>query len=305
MTLSVYLPLALTAVFGLAAPGLARRLPPNAATWLLSAGGLLAAAGSSAALALLAFPLIAQTPVLAARGHWSDAVLRHHDPVATPVGVLATAAVLILATRFLHAATRRLAAIRDAYRLADALPHPSSELTVLDTAESQALAVPGRPGRIVITTGLLRHLDPGQRRALLAHERAHLNHHHHIHQSVATFAAAVNPLLGRLPAAVELSCERWADEDAATTCPRDTVADTLTRAATASRLTGPAVVLAAAVTDIAARVGALRSPAPRLTLWRIALLIGLLAATTAAVAEAMHDTERLFELAQAAYRSQH
>jgi hypothetical protein len=38
---------------------------------------------------------------------------------------------------------------------------------------------------------------------------------------------------------------------------------------------------------------------------RVALLLGLLAATLAAVREAAQDTERLFELAQAAYRSTH
>ena len=63
-----------------------------------------------------------------------------------------------------------------------------------------------------------------------------------------------------------------------------------------------AAVLAAAATDIATRIGALRAPAVRPTWWRIALLIGLLAATAATLAEAMHDTERLFELAQATYR---
>jgi hypothetical protein len=36
MMLSVYLPLLFTAAFGLAAPVLARRLPPAVATWLLA-----------------------------------------------------------------------------------------------------------------------------------------------------------------------------------------------------------------------------------------------------------------------------
>lgn len=305
MVLSVYVSLLLTAAFGFAAPVIARRLPPGVSTWLLSGGGLLAAVGSSASLALLAVPLIAQTPVLAAHGRWSDAVLRHHDPFAAPVGAVATVAVLFLAVRWLRVGARRLTAVRDAYALASSLPDTGSELTVLDTAELHAFAVPGRPGRIVVTAGLLRSLDPAQRRALLAHERAHLNHRHHIHQSVAQLAASVNPLLYRLPSAVELSCERWADEDAAGVSRRDTVADALTRAATGTRLIAPAVVLAAAVTDFADRVFALRGPAPRLTLWRVALLVGLLASTAAAVAEAMHETERLFELAQSAYRAGH
>jgi beta-lactamase regulating signal transducer with metallopeptidase domain len=214
-------------------------------------------------------------------------------------------AVAVLAARFVYAATRRLRAVRDAHRLAAALPGAGSELSVLDIADPQAYAVPGRPSRIVVSTGLLRSLDAAQRRALLAHERAHLTHRHHLHHTLTHLAAAVNPLLHRLPAAVEHSCERWADEDAARVCRRDTVADALTRAATSSRPRALAVALAAAATDLADRIGALRAPAPRLILWRVALLAGLLAATTLAVIEAMHDTERLFELAQSAYRTRH
>jgi hypothetical protein len=89
-------------------------------------------------------------------------------------------------------------------------------------------------------------------------------------------------------------------------CRRETVADALTRAATGARSRAtPAVVLAAAVTEVSVRVTALRAPAPRLTLWRVALLLGLLAATAPAVLEAAHDTERLFELAQYAYCTSH
>lgn len=306
MHLSVYLPLLLSGLFALTAPVLAQRLPPTAATWLLSVGGLLAAAGSTAALTLLGFTLAAQNPLLADRGHWSEQVLRHADPVAKPVAILAITTFALLALRAAAAALRRLTALRDAYQLAAALPAPGGELAVIDHPDLCAYAVPGRPGRIVVSTGLLRTLDARERRAVLAHERAHLTHRHHLHQTVAHLAAAANPLLRPLPHAVALACERWADEDAATTCHRDTVANALTRAATPTRtLPTPAVVLAAAITDITTRVHALRAPPARLTLWRITLPLGLLAATALAIAQAAHDTERLFELAQHAYRGRH
>jgi Zn-dependent protease with chaperone function len=307
MELSVYLPLLFSAVFGVTAPVLARRLPPAVGTWLLSVGGLLAAAGSAASLALLGFTLVGQSPLLAARGHWSDTTLRHADPVAAPIAAAATAALLLLATRVVVAGIRRITALRAAYRLAAALPTSGGELAVIDHPAQQAYAVPGHPGRIVVSTGVLRGLNAGERRAVLAHERAHLTHRHHLHHTVAHLAAAANPLLARLPDAVALSTERWADENAAATCRRDTVADALTHAATVSTraLAAPAVVLAAGATEVAARVVALRAPAPRLTLWRVALPVALLVASTAAVLEATHDTERLFELAQYAYRTGH
>lgn len=303
--LSVYLPLLLSGAFGVAAPRLARRMPPPVATWLLSAGGLLAAAGSTATLALIAFQYVSQAPMLAARGRWSNTVLHHRDPVSTPISLFATVALTVLAVRFALAATRRYVAVHGAYRLAGALPDTGSELSVVVLADPQAYAVPGRPGRIVITTGLLRRLDAGQRRALLSHESAHLLHRHHLHHTATGFAAALNPLLERLPAAVELSCERWADEDAARACSRDTVAGALARAAGSDRSPGSAVALAAASCAVADRISALRAPAPRLVLWRLALLLGLLGATAMAVAVAMHDTERLFELAQSGYRAGH
>jgi Zn-dependent protease with chaperone function len=306
MHLSVYLPLLFSAVFGFAAPVLARRLPPAAGTWLLSVGGLLAAAGSAASLALLGFTLVGQVPLLAAHGHWSDTTLRHADPVAVPIAATATAVLLLLTLRFVAAGRRRLTGLRDAFRLAAALPASGGELAVIDHPGQQAYAVPGRPGRIVVSTGLLRVLNAGERRAVLAHERAHLAHRHHLHHAVAHLAAAANPLLRRLRDAVALSTERWADEDAAATCRRDTVADALSHAARGGGiLSAPAVVLAAAATGVAARITALQAPPPRLTVWRVALLVGLLVATAAAVVEAAHDTERLFELAQYAYRTGH
>jgi hypothetical protein len=152
MHLSVYLPLLFSGLFGACAPQLARRLPPAVGTWLLSVGGLLAAAGSAASLALLGFTLfgftlfgftllrftllrftllrftllrftlLRQSPPLADRGHWSGTALRHADPVAAPVAALALIVFAVLAVRIVAAGVRRLVALRDAYRLAACLP---------------------------------------------------------------------------------------------------------------------------------------------------------------------------------------
>src|SRR6266704_845556 len=116
MHLSVYLPVLFSGLFGVVAPVLARRLPPAVGTWLLSVGGMLAAAGSAASLALLGFTLVGQSPLLAARGHWSDTALRHADPVAAPVAVVALIVLAVLTVRFAAAGVRRLTALRDAYR---------------------------------------------------------------------------------------------------------------------------------------------------------------------------------------------
>jgi hypothetical protein len=297
----ILVPLLLSAVFGLSAPVLARRLPPHLATWLLSVGAVIAAAASSTSIALYAFVLVAQNPVLVARGHWSDEFLRGHTRYATPIGALACLLVLLLAASFLRAAARRTAAFRDAHRFAAGFP--SGELAVIDSPERHAFAVPGRPGRILATSGILRALDAAERRALLAHERAHLVHRHHLHQTAVHLAVAVNPLLRQLSAAVALSCERWADEDAAQTSRRGTVAAALTHAAVPHLATRRSAVLAAAGADVLARLAALAAPPPRARSGRLAALTGLLLVIAAAVAIALHDIEHLFELAQAAYRT--
>ncbi len=302
MTAWVVAPLAMSALFGLAAPALARRLPPALSTWLLSTGSLVAAAASSASLGLLALVVCAQLPLVAAAGQWSDAVLQSASGVPSWEGVVAAVLVVALATRVVQVAARRGRALLCAHRLAAALPAHGGELAVIDADARQALAVPGRPGRIVVTTGMLRSLDAGQRRALLAHERAHLTRGHHWHQSAAALAVAANPLLGRVPAALELACERWADEEAAAVSTRSTVAAALTRVAPTARV-GPSVVLAAGTGDVAARIGALNAPAPRPARWSLAAGMLLLGATAIAVAVALHDVEGLFEQAQAVYRA--
>jgi hypothetical protein len=75
--------------------------------------------------------------------------------------------------------------------------------------------VPVRPGRIVVSTSLLRRLDPAERRALLAHETSHMDHHHGLLSVTGRVAAATNPLLAPVDRAIAHACERWADKDAA------------------------------------------------------------------------------------------
>lgn len=303
MSLVVYLALISSGLFGLTSRMISVRLPPALGTWLLTIGGTLAAAGSTAALALLGFTLAGQNPLLASRGRWSLSTLRHFDPVSTRIAAAALVALALLAVNAGGAAITRIVALRSAYRLAAELPD-RCELAVIQQVGLVACAVPGRPGRIVVTARLLRSLDAGERRAVLAHERAHLDHRHHLHQAAAHLIAAANPLLHQIPAAVSFACERWSDEEAARVCRRDVVVTALKRtAAVCPALPTPTVALGAAVLDLAGRIHALELPPPRLIVWRFALPLALVVATLVAVAFAAHDTERIFELAQTAYRT--
>src|SRR6185437_8548787 len=78
----------------------------------------------------------------------------------------------------------------------------------------EAYALPGAPGRIVVSGRLLDALDDRGQAALLAHEQAHLAARHHLFTTVAHLAAAANPLLLPVARAVDYTVERWADERA-------------------------------------------------------------------------------------------
>src|SRR5215468_3479122 len=223
----VYLPLLIPAFAAVAARPLAARLEPRQATWLLTAAAVALAGCSTVALALLAASAAAQAPVLADLGHFSQSVIHRADPTSAITG---TAAAVVL-TGAAVAVRYRARALAESYRRAARL-HDDGTVVVLRGTAVEAYALPGWPGRIVVSGRLLDALDEPGRAALLAHERAHLAGRHHLFTTVAHLAAAANPVLLPLSRAVDYTVERWADEHAArVTGDRRLVAVTIGRVA--------------------------------------------------------------------------
>ncbi|MEV8556400.1 M56 family metallopeptidase [Streptomyces sp. NPDC051917] len=132
-------------------------------------------------------------------------------------------------------------------------------LVVMEDEAPDAYALPGLPGRVVISTGMLHTLDEAEHDILLAHERAHLAAHHYAFVALAQLGAAANPLLRPLATAVTYSIERWADENAAaSTGDRKRVARAVGKAALAAHR-APALARAA-VPPSASSAVAVRSP---------------------------------------------
>ncbi|GII55853.1 peptidase M48 [Planotetraspora thailandica] len=311
MHVAVYLPLLLSALAAPSARILTARCEPRAATWLLTASAVVLAAAGTTSLALLAATGLIRFPPLAALGHWSLQIAQRDDPaelsVAVVAGVLLVAATLAAAL-LLWRRVRALAA-----NTMDAGHPPSSDgLIVVDDPAPEAFALPhlpGRPGRVIVSTGMLDVLDETERDVLLAHERAHLEHHHHLFLALAQVAAAANPLLRPLAQAVAYTIERWADERAASaTGDRGRVARTVGKAALAARRN--AVHLAISGLSVRRRAPRGPGPVPR----RVAALLApptggraVPALITAAVlltavcstAEAARDLHILLELAGA------
>jgi hypothetical protein len=106
---------------------------------------------------------------------------------------LGAAAVVLLAAavvRALLVVRGERAALEDLRRVVAGY---RGELLVLDDGRPYAYAVPSGPGTIIVSTGMLTALDAAERRAMLAHERAHLTGHHHRYRLISRLAAAVNP----------------------------------------------------------------------------------------------------------------
>jgi Peptidase family M48 len=313
MQVLVFIPLLLPALAGAAARPLAARLEPRRATWLLTLAAVILAVCSTAALALLAAWAAAAAPPLASLGDYSAAVARRGDPAPALTG--AAAAVLLAGAGIATALTlrRRARALAESYRRAARLQPGRHRVVVVTSPAIEAYALPGWPGRIVVSSGVLAALDEPGQAALLAHEQAHLTGQHHLFTSATRLAAAANPLLIPLVHAVDFTTERWADEFAArATGDRRLVATTIGRVALlATTPARTAAVLGiggqparrvslAWAGPVPRRVAALLAPAPprRTLLLAAAAAIILLAGFSAL--EAARDLHTLLELARTA-----
>jgi Zn-dependent protease with chaperone function len=130
--------------------------------------------------------------------------------------VLGAHLVLSLATTAAHTARER----RRHRALVALLSSPlqgSPGTRMLDFPAPVAYCLPGVRSITVLTEGLVRVLDAGQLRAVLAHERAHLRQYHHL---VLLAFKAWNialpwfPIANRAEKAVALLVEMLADDDA-------------------------------------------------------------------------------------------
>lgn len=300
MRIALFTPFAVSAALALLGPSAARRLPPFMASWLLATAAVIAGSGWAAALSMLGFTLIARFPELAAEGGWSSGVLAAHTPVGWPVAALCALALVGCAASLTVALYRRSRLLLVARRHSRALP-PDRELEVVDDPAPGAYALPGSPGRIVVTSGMLRALNADERGALIAHERTHLRHRHHVFLLVFHLAAAVNPLLRTVERAGAFALERWADEEAATAVrDRSLVARAVAKAALA---TGrhPGYGLAVTGGPVPQRVQALLGPPPRFRRYPLVVHAALMVVCGASLILSAQDMDHLFDMAGPAH----
>jgi hypothetical protein len=211
MTLWVYVPIVLSAALALLAGPIAARSAPAAGALALAGAAVTAAGTSTASLLLLVLTLIDDLPPsLVAQNEPGRP--RLPEPVPDVVAITATVLLMIALVRCGTDLRRR----DEVHRRLRAAGRPGDGgVLIADWSAPYAVAVPGRPGHVLLTTGLIRLLTPAERRVVLAHERSHLTRRHHRLTAAACTAAALNPLLIPVRDAVSYLVERWADEDAA------------------------------------------------------------------------------------------
>jgi Zn-dependent protease with chaperone function len=217
-------------------------------------------------------------------------VLRLRAEYATPGGAAVAGLGLILAGAVLArtavtATTHLRATGRQALRHAQTarlvgVPDPALGAVLVEDSRPAAYCVAGRHPTVVLTTGAVAALNPGQLDAVLAHERAHLDSHHHRLLAMARIGRQVLPFLPLMrdaDAQVARLVELHADDAAQRARgPRPLATALVTLATTGS----PAPALAAAATDTVQRIHRLLDPAEPLGTGRRQML----RATAAALA---------------------
>ena len=119
------------------------------------------------------------------------------------IGLVGVAVALTTALRFAlrwRVLSRQRSAALDKHRSLSRILHGTADLPVLwlPSPAPFAYSLAGRPAMIVAGRGLTARLDPAAVGAVLAHERAHVHHRHHL---LVTIAEAVAYALPWLPIA--------------------------------------------------------------------------------------------------------
>lgn len=302
LALAFLLALVASAVLCWSAASLERQVAPSVLVWLGTAAAVSTAVTSGCALTGVALAVIGRDAEIAETGRWSAATLHQLLPIPLWAGVAAAVIVAVLLTSALFHAARIGRALVTAQLLSRRLRADPGGTVIVEDDIPDAYAVAGIRGYVVVTTGMLRHLPPNEQAIVLAHEKSHLRRRHHLYVQLTDLAAAADPLLRPIAAAVRHGVERWADEDAAAAAgDRQLVARAIARAGLArARDTRTRQARLAVVSGrVADRAQALLTPPQPRRHWVPAALAGLIAAATVLTAVATATVHADFEHAEA------
>jgi Zn-dependent protease with chaperone function len=165
---------------------------------------------------------------------WLTNCWHHHDETGGPVSYVLNAALLggalaaafIVVTRYRRTLAHRRRH-QEALQFVVRVSTDLDDVCILDHPVPVVYCVPSRMRPIVVSSGALDQLENTQLQAVLAHERAHLRHRHHLLlATVDALAAALAwlPTIREARRRLPLLLEMTADEIAARRWGRDAVA---------------------------------------------------------------------------------
>ena len=219
---TLLLPLVVALVLAGAVTTIHRRLPPMLAARAVTVTVGVVAAAAVPTMWILSLGYLAHVPWLGRGFAWCAEAFGVHERIPMWVGLPAMGGVALGAIR--------VAKVIRTYRQLRHDRPGSVEIAVHENAF--AFTLPGRGGRVVLSSGLVELLDDQEQAVVLAHEHAHARHRHDRYLLIAQCAAATVPFLRSLTSRLQFSLERWADESAVAECgDRGLVARTLGKVA--------------------------------------------------------------------------
>jgi Zn-dependent protease with chaperone function len=280
ITLLVY-----AAALGIAGPRLLRRTSwsersPRLGILLWQAAGVSVLAAITLAGLALVVPIARAPRGLADLLAACRMMLQAHygsgpQPITAYAGLLVAVVIVLWTTGHIAAISIAGARQRRRHRAnLTIIARPNDDLGALVVEHPQPLAycVPGRHRCVVVSTGAVERLAPGQLAAVLAHERAHLRGRHAL---VLNFSRAIHrafpavPLFRAANDEITRLIELLADDNAARHHDRTTLAAALVTVANGQ---APAMAMGAGGTTAVLRVR--RLLAPQVPLSRAARLTG-------------------------------
>lgn len=258
--------------------------------WFVSMAGVLLAAATGVLLLLV--PSHGSGAPLLAALHQCWSAIQHGSPprVEEAAGVVGVALLAAFAARLLFVSvrgvrrrTRRRQENLSVLRMVARPTSKSADVLWLAHERPLAFSMSGRPGVVVATEGLARHLDENAVAAVIAHERAHLAGRHHLLVATADAlrtALPFVPLFRAAPHAIRDLVELAADVTAVRACGSAAVRSALLK------VTGhgmPDTALAMAQDAVELRLARLRHDTPPPGGLRRAVSCGLTGITATAL----------------------
>ncbi|MCE7003624.1 M56 family metallopeptidase [Kibdelosporangium philippinense] len=283
---------------------LADRLRPDLAARAFAWAAIVAAASSVLNLLSFALKALAEIPAVADLGGWSYQVVLADTAHVSWVSWFSFAWTVFIVVAVIWQVWRHSRAMHSAHTQAGML-ESEGEVVIIPDRRVDAFALPGAPGRIVVTRGMRDTLDEAQYAAVVAHERAHLVHNHQRLVWLARLAAVIHPALIPVVRKVEFLVERAADEQAAIELgDRGCVARAIglaalaasARPAVTSRVGPLMMAVSAAPGVVPGRVKALLGPG-QVRRWQVVVPAALALGTLVWTAECIYDLFELLALA--------